>query len=345
VQKHASAADPWGLEFTKKNVAGSGAYSIERWAPGQEIVYVRNERWNRGPLPQMRRVIARVVPAAGTRRALLERGDVDLSFDMPPKDVADLTSNPAIRTISAPMDNTVEYLSLNTKIPPFDNVKVRQAIAYAVPYDDIVRLAFFGQARALSGGPEKVESATWPQKHRYRTDLSQAKRLLVEAGHPDGFETTLSYDQSTAVTSEPLCVLLQNSLSQIGINARLNKIPGAQWRSELTSKKLPMLVNVFGGWLAYPYFYFGWLYYKPDSMYDTMNYYNAEMARLIDESHYNPDSKAAEEAERRYIQIALDDMPSVPVIQPYLNMATRKNVDGFCYWFFRQLDYRKFVRV
>jgi peptide/nickel transport system substrate-binding protein len=345
VKKHATAADPWGLEWTKKNIAGSGAYRLESWTPGQELVLTRNDHWTCGPLPKVRRVIARVVPAAGTRRALLERGSVDFSFDMPPKDVSDLSSNNDIRTISTPMDNTVQYLSMNVTVPPFDNLKVRQAIAYAVPYDNIVRLAYFNRARALGGGPEKVTSPDWPQQHRYGTDLAKAKQLLAEAGYANGFETTLSYDLSTAVTAEPLCVLLQNNLAQIGVKVTLNKVPGANWRSELTHKKLPFLVNIFGGWLSYPYFYFAWLYYDPTSMYDTMNYDSKPMQQLIDESHYNPDSKVADDAARRFIQLALDDMPSVPILQPYLNVASRKNVSGFCYWFFRQLDYRRFVKT
>ena len=122
-------------------------------------------------------------------------------------------------------------------------------------------------------------------------------------------------------------------------------MPGSNWRSEMTNKKLPLLVNIFGGWLSYPYFYFAWLYYDPKSMYDSMNYDNEAMRKLIDESHYNPDSKSADEAARQYIQIALDDVPSLPLLQPYLNVASRKNVSGFCYWFFRQIDYRRFEKA
>ncbi len=345
VKKHVSAADPWGLEWTKKNTAGGGAYTVEKWTAGQEITYLRNDKWKCGPLPKISRVVARVVPASGTRRALLERGNADFSFDMPPKDAVDLSSNKDLHTISTPMDNTVQYLSMDVRVPPFDNIKVREAIAYAVPYADIVQLAYFNRARALGGGPEKVTTPDWPQQHRYTTDLAKAKQLLAEAGHPDGFATTLSYDLGTAVTAEPLCVLLQNNLAQIGIKATLNKVPGSNWRSEMTNKKLPLLVNIFGGWLSYPYFYFAWLYYDPKSMYDSMNYDNEAMRKLIDESHYNPDSKSADEAARQYIQIALDDVPSLPLLQPYLNVASRKNVSGFCYWFFRQIDYRRFEKA
>ncbi len=93
VKKHATAQDPWGLEYTKQNTAGSGAYRVTKWTPGTEVIFERNESWKAGPLPKIRRVIWRMVPSSGTRRALLERGDADMSYDLPNKDFADLRSN------------------------------------------------------------------------------------------------------------------------------------------------------------------------------------------------------------------------------------------------------------
>jgi peptide/nickel transport system substrate-binding protein len=87
-KKHATDSDPWAMEWLKTNEAGGGAYRIEKWTPGQEVIYQRFDDWKSGPLPKCSRVIWRMVPSAGSRRALLERGDADVSFDLPPKDVA-----------------------------------------------------------------------------------------------------------------------------------------------------------------------------------------------------------------------------------------------------------------
>ena len=345
VKKHATATDPWGLEWTKQNTAGSGAYTVERWTPGQDIVYARNETWNRGPKPALKRIISRVVPAAATRRALLERGDVDFSFEMPPKDAADLGGNKNLNVISAPMDNTVVFLSMNVTQKPFDNPKVRQAVAHVIPYDQIVQLALYKRVHKLSDGPAKVTNSRWPQPGPYKTDVPKAKQLMAEAGYPGGFETTLSYDLGNAVTDEPTCILIQGALAQIGIKASLNKIPGANWRAELTAKKLPFLLHTFGGWLSYPYFYFGFVYRDKTALHDTAVYETPEMDALIDDSHYNPDPKAADAAAVRYIQMAYDELPFVPVYQPSVNVAMKKNVSGYSYWYFRQLDYRKFKKA
>src|SRR6267142_6434065 len=91
-KKNATPADPWAMEWIKNNDAGGGAYKLESWKPGQESVFVRFDDWKSGPLPKIKRVLVREVPSAGNRRALLERGDADISFDLPPKDFAEIAA-------------------------------------------------------------------------------------------------------------------------------------------------------------------------------------------------------------------------------------------------------------
>ena len=90
VKKNATEKDPWGLEYTKQNTAGSGAYRVVSWTAGTEVVLERNDKWVGGPLPKIKRVVWRMVPSAGNRRALLERGDADISYDLPNKDFVEL---------------------------------------------------------------------------------------------------------------------------------------------------------------------------------------------------------------------------------------------------------------
>ena len=151
---------------------------------------------------------------------------------------SDLAANKNLKVISSLMENTVQFLGMNVKMKPFDDLKVRQAIAYAIPYQKIIDVAVFGRARPLFGGPAKVSTAEWPQPSPYVTDLAKAKQLLAEAGYPNGFETTLSFDLGAAVVNEPLCVLVQESLAEIGIKATINKIAGANWRAAFTKKTL-----------------------------------------------------------------------------------------------------------
>ncbi len=85
-KKHATASDPWALEWVSRNDAGGGAYKVESWTPGQQTVFVRFDDWKSGPLPKLKKVIYRQIASPGTRRALIEKGDVDMSVGLPPKD-------------------------------------------------------------------------------------------------------------------------------------------------------------------------------------------------------------------------------------------------------------------
>ena len=345
VKKHATAQDPWGVQWTKLNAAGGGAYKVASWTPSQEVVFQRNDAWKSGPLPKIERVIWRAVPAAGTRRALLERGDVDLSYDPPAKDVAEMAKNAALKMYGFTMENTVQYLGMNVKMKPFDDVRVRQAIAYAIPYEKIMELAVYNRARPLFGGPAKVTKPLWPQPHHYATDLTKAKQLLAAAGYPNGFSTELSFDMGSAGTQEPLCELVQESLGKIGIKATLNKIPGANWRTAFVKKELPLQTNVFGAWFNYPDFYFFWVYSGRNTIFNTMAYQDAAMDKLIDDAHYATDQKTYDKDVIDFIQRAFDEVPNVPLYQPFLNVAVKKNVSGFRYWFHREVDYRSLVKA
>jgi peptide/nickel transport system substrate-binding protein len=346
VKKHATPADPWGLEWTKFNHVGTGAYRVEKWTPGQEIVYARNDNWKGGPLPKLRRVICRVVPSAGNRRAMVQRGDVDVSFDVTPKDAAEMAANRNVKVVSSLMENSVQYIGMNVKMKPFDNPKVRQAVAYAIPYQKIIDVALYGRARPLFGGPDKVSTPEWPQPHRYVHDPAKARQLLAEAGYPDGFESTLSFDLGAAVVNEPVCLLVQEGLAQVGIRVTLEKIAGANWRAAFTKKTMPMQNQMFGGWFNFADFYFLLVYSgTADTIFNTMAYQNPELDKAIDEAHYTTDRGLYERNAIRFIQLAFDDMPNVPLFQPYLNVAMQPNVSGYRYLFHRQLDYRHMAKT
>jgi peptide/nickel transport system substrate-binding protein len=348
VKRNASEKDPWGLEYTKQQTAGSGAYKVTKWTAGTEVILERNDGWVSGPLPKIKRVIWRMVPQAGNRRALLERGDADISYELPYKDFQELKTAGKLNIVSLPFSNGIQYIGMNVTKPPFDNPKVRQAVAYAIPYQKIMDVVLFGLANPMFGAPaDKVTEVAWPQPTKYSTDMAKAKALLTEAGYADGFETTISFDLGFAGVNEPLCVLVQESLAQIGIKTTINKIPGANWRTELNKKEMPLYTNVFSGWLDYPEYFFYWCYHGNNSVFNTMSYKSPEMDKLIDgarnaaatgdKSTYDTDVKG-------FVDLAFADVPRIPLYQPFVNVAMQKNISGYQYWFHRRLDYRALVK-
>src|SRR5258706_7034698 len=219
VKKNSTKEDPWGLNWTKSNVAGGGVYKLESWKPGQEVIYVRNDDWKSGKLPKIRRVVQREIPSAGNRRALMEKGDIDITYEMPPKDFAEWAQEKKnIQVFSTPIENALYYVGMNVTKPPFNNVKVRQAVAYAIPYDKIMDNAMYKRASAMYGDKDnKASSLSWPQPTGYTYDIVKARALMKEAGIGTGFGTTLSFDLGGATNREPACVLLLEFPSPVGI--------------------------------------------------------------------------------------------------------------------------------
>jgi peptide/nickel transport system substrate-binding protein len=290
-----------------------------------------------------------MVPQAGNRRALLERGDADISYHLPNKDFVELKSDGKLNIVSVPYSNGIQYIGMNVKNPPFDNLKVREAVAYAIPYQKIMDAVLFGLAKPMFGAPadQPIEVA-WPQPTKFTTNIEKAKALLAEAGYPNGFETTLSFDLGFAGVNEPLCVLVQESLGQIGIKTTINKIPGANWRTELNKKVLPLYTNVFSGWLDYPEYFFIWCYDGKNSIFNTMSYQSKPMDDLIHgavDAAATGDTKDYDTDVKGFVDLAFQDVPRIPLYQPFVNVAMQKNVSGYQYWFHRRLDYRSLVKA
>ena len=348
LKKHATEKDPWAQEYTKSHTAGSGAYKVVSWKPGVEVVYERNDAWVGGKMPQLKKVIWRTIPSAGNRRALMERGDADLSFDLPAKDFTEMKTGSKLNLISNTIGNGMYSLELNVVHPPFNNPKVRQAIAYAIPYQKIIDAAMFGHAKPLFGGKSNdVTDITWPQPTGYNYDLAKAKALMKEAG-VGPIESVISFNLGDAVTSEPMAVLIQESLARIGIKLTIDKVPGANWRSKMAKKQMPMMVNFFSGWLDYPEYFFFWCYSGQNAIFNTPSYVDKEVDAFIDGAYTAAaigDKETYAKDVKGFISKAYHDVPRVPIFQPYLNVATQKNISGYQYWFHRQVDYRKIVKA
>ena len=341
---NATQADPWAAEYLHRNPAGSGAFKVERWDAGQQLIYVRNDKWAGGPLPGVQRVIIREVPATATRRALVERGDAHLSFQIPNKDAQELAAAKKVKVTGSPIDNCLYVACLNQNFEPFRDAKVRQAVAFAIPYEQIFKQAAYGRGVKMWGAKSaKPATAAWPQAFPYDTDLKKAKVLLDQTPFKGGFEVPLSYDLGEADWGEPAALLIQESLGKIGIKVTLDKVPGANWRTvALVEKKLPFLLENFGGWLNTPCYYFYWAYIK-GNLFNASNYDDATVKQLVDETlHMEKSDKTYDGKIRQMIQKAFDDLPRIPLWQPTLESAMTPKLQGYEFWFHRQVDARKY---
>lgn len=341
--QHATAEDPFASEWLKTNPAGGGAFKIERAQIGERILFSRFDDWKSGSKPGFAQVLWQTVPTAESRVASLIKGDADVVQDLPPKDVIALSDNPDIKVVGVPTSN-FQFIGMNNAVAPFDDVRVRQAIAYALPYQDMLQSALFGRAQPLFGGtPGKPETTTFPQPLGYSTDLDKAKALLAEAGLADGFETSFAYELSVATVAEPVALLLQESLGKIGIKVNLEKVPAGQLGTLLQEKKVPFYFEGSTSYLADPDYFFR-IFYFGDTRWNFGNYQNPEFKALVEKTRYETDKAVYDADILRMIELVKEEVPIILLWHPTLDVGLAKSVENYSYTFHRQLDLRPLSR-
>src|SRR5712675_979923 len=348
-KEHATADDPWATAWLKEHTAGSGAYKLETFKPGEQVIIARDESWNRGSPAKpasFKRVIIQSVPEPATRANLVERGDADLVIDLQASDVQSLEAKGKLKVISTPQYNAVTFVSMNNQIPPFDNINVRRAVAYALPYDDMFKAALFGRGTPLFGAmwaDGKPTTSAYPFQQPVKLDLERAKEYLKAAGMPDGFSTTFSFNVGQASTAEPMSALVKEALAKIGIKVDIQKLPDAQMSTQINEKKLPFFTEGIVAWLpSTDYFYRN--FYTGEQRWNYSSIKNAELTAIAQEARFEPDKAKYDEYGRKLNAIHFAEMPQIPLWQPNQDAVMATSIDGYTYQFHRMVDYRDLHR-
>ena len=346
---NATADDPWAIGWLKEHTAGSGAYVIESFKPGEQVIMKRNEAWDRGTADKsasFKRVIVQTVPEPATRANLVERGDADITVDLQASDIQSLESKGTLKVISTPQYNAVTFISMNNTIPPFDNINVRRAVAFALPYDDMFKAALFGRGTPLFGAEwtdGKPTTSAFPFPQPIKLDLDKAKEYLKAAGMPDGFSTTFSFNVGQASTAEPMAALVKESLGKIGVKVEIQKLPDAQMSTQINEKKLPFFTEGIVAWFPTPdYFYRN--FYIGNQRWNYASIDNKELTAIAQEARFEPDKAKYEEDARKLNAIHVATMPQIALWQPSQDAVMAKSIDGYTYQFHRQVDYRDLNR-
>jgi len=348
-KEHATADDPWAMAWLKEHAAGSGAYVVETFKPGEQVTLKRNEAWNRGSPARpafFKRIIVQSVPEPATRANLVERGDADIVLDLQASDVQSLEAKGKLKVVSTPQYNAITFVSMNNQIPPFDNVNVRRAIAFALPYEDMFKAALFGRGAPLYGAswPDgKPLNGTYPFQQPVKLDLDKAKEYLKAAGLPEGFSTTFSFNVGWASQAEPMAALIKESLGKIGIRVDIQKLPDAQMSTLINEKKLPFFTEGIVAWLpSTDYFYRN--FYTGNQRWNYASINDPDLAEIAQGARFEPDKAKYEEAGRKLNAMHFDLMPQIMLWQPNQDAVMAPTIEGYTYEFHRQVDYRNVSR-
>lgn len=344
-KQHATETDPWAQEWMKANTAAGGAYTVESHKPGESTILRRNDKWRGGTLPTLRRVIVQTVPEAATRANLIERGDADLAIDLAASDMPSLQKAAKSKVQSIPQSNGFTHITMNTRVKPFDDVRVRKAIAAALPYDDMFQASIFGRGKKLYGADwTAVPDTSFPQPMPNKTDLSLAKKLLTEAGYPDGFSTTFAFSTGQAATAEPMAALVKESLAKVGITLEIQKKPDAEFNTLESEKAMPFFTDGAVAWLPYTYYFF-YLYFTRDQRWNFASFKSPEMDALTLDARYQTDQAKYDEDCRKMIDLFVDQTPLIMLWQPNQDAVMAQSLANYTYEFYRQVDFRVLTRA
>jgi ABC-type transport system substrate-binding protein len=236
---------------------GAGPFKFVSWQDNDNIKVVRNENYWRKGLPYLDGIEFRIVNELNTaaRTAIVGEADVVLNVQPPQKAIAERSSN-VIVVVSPSL--TFYGAFLNYARPPLDDVRVRQAMNYAINRDEINKVIALGLGQPTSGILPKEHWAYDPATANYYSfDLDKAKKLLAEAGHPQGLDVeAYGWSDQTAMQRQELLI---SQLARAGFRIKMTPIgPGPAMQAFMIEKKAAMLFSPTGG---YP---------DPSQYYDAM---------------------------------------------------------------------------
>ncbi|MFF2494887.1 ABC transporter substrate-binding protein [Agromyces sp. NPDC058064] len=231
--------------------AGTGPYTVKSYTPGEKVVLeAYDDYWNDDAAPTYDIVDIEITPDAVTAQQMLTSGEVDLATNLPLENVDTVASDlgTEVRTANSPF-NFVGFF--NTTRPPLDDPKVRQALSYAVPYDDVIEVGGQGYGTQAHGPVPKGIFPYSEDVPQYTQDLDKAKSLLEEAGHGDGLKLTLTYASENS--SEARFVpLIKDAFAKIGVELDVRaELFNQQWENAKADPATAQDIFVVYYWPTY----------------------------------------------------------------------------------------------
>jgi ABC-type transport system substrate-binding protein len=321
-----------GDDVMNNTTAGTGPYILGNWTVDEAVTLTRNpDYW--GNAPAIETVVFRVIREDGARIVEVEAGTVDIAVRIPPAEAARLEANPNINIVETPGLRTI-YIFFNVTNEPFTDVRVRQAVNYAVDVEGIVRDLFEGAAR-VSDAPIAPAVFGYSAQTPYARDVDRARELLREAGVAEGTTVTLYHPTGRYIQDALVADAIRSQLREVGLNAELRTI---EWAQYVPHVRRPAPENdiqfAMLGWgtvtMDADYGLFA-LFHSSEHPpgFNGSFYENPEVDRLLDEARIVVDEEERRRLYDEAISIIWEDAPWLFLYSEVQLTAIRNNVDGF----------------
>jgi peptide/nickel transport system substrate-binding protein len=330
VKQHITKTDKYpngdmGLTWLTRNSAGSGPFILRKWEKNDRVILDANPNHFRYP-PKVKRVVIKEIVEATSRRLQVEKGDIDVAYEVFPDQIKELRKNKDLR-IESVTGMPIYYIGMNVTKGPLRDKRVRKAIRYAIDYDGIVNNIMGGAGKAINTFiPEGF--AGYESTILYKRDLEKGRELLKLAGVADGFEISMDHGDQTPFPE--IAQALQNSLAEIGIKVKLNKLISAQLWPKYRAQKHELILARWGPDYIDPHTNAQpFADYKAKQLCWRNVYFNNQTSKLIQDASQEMDNDRRIQLYQEANAIIQEDGPYAFLIQPLYQHAVRNNIGGF----------------
>ncbi len=230
-----------GHAWLNNNSAGAGPYVLVQWERNNVILLEANPNYY-GEQPPLKRIMIRDIPEASNQRLLLERGDIDVAWDLTPQLLEEAKRNPDVVEVKVP-GHSNEYLAMNASWGPLANPKVREAVRYSINYKEIIEDIMLNNALLVQGFINRGYFG-YVEENPFYQDIEKAKALLAEAGYPNGFEVELMTNNTDTRKAE--AEKIQADLALAGIKANIVIVQASQMYDKYRAQGHQMIIAGWG---------------------------------------------------------------------------------------------------
>lgn len=317
---------------------GTGPFKLTEFVPNSHVVLERNPDYWEAGVPYLDAIDFSIMPNSAAMLVALRNKRIDLVALNRPQDVQQVANVPDL-TVERWPSLAQTAIDLGSELKPLDDVRVRQAIALAVDKTQITQGAV-GEYGTVLGTMTAAMQDAWglplEETPLQTPDIEKAKALLAEAGHPDGFNLTL-----TTINGfdwmDPASVTLKEQLAQIGINLDIQRVDLGVWVNNFRASQMGF---TFNDWSSQPdpnLLYYRHFHAKPDGA-DFRNWANEEASALLDEGRAESDPAKRKEIYARFQTILAESVPTIMLYSPDHVTVRSERVQNFAQhptgWYF-----------
>jgi peptide/nickel transport system substrate-binding protein len=325
MQQHATAADPWAKQWASQNPTSGGAYNVTSHSESA-IALAANTQFPGSPKPAIATVNLSVTPSSADQRLELQNGAIDIATGLSSQDIRSLKGVSGVKVLGGP-NNAFNFIALDVTHPPFDDVRVRQALAWAIPYQPLLTTVYGGDARLSTSIVPLDMPGSSPVGYPYSYNPTKAKALLKAAGMSSGLSAQLVIAEG-APDQQQIAILVQNALKQVGVDISIEPLDPATLNTGREKKTIRMQIGNGQYWVNDVQYMVG-TSLIPGGYLNYSNYSNPQITKL-----YNLSAHSADQAKRmgyfHQMQVILGkDVPWLMIGQPNFALPVRTSVTGW----------------